>query len=68
MVKGDITDFNRDVTQTVQVPTSFPGSLFSSSSLFQRPREEEKRDPGNEVVWVLIVSIFWTLIGRNFVR
>ena len=33
-------------------PTSFPGFLFSSSlgrSLFQRPREEEKRDPGNEV-------------------
>ena len=25
--------------------TSFPGSLFSAS----RPREAEKRDPGNEV-------------------
>ena len=39
--------------KTVPVTTSFPGSLFSSSlgrSLFQRPREEEKRDPGNEVV------------------
>ena len=37
-----------DVSKTA--PTSFPGSLFSSSlGRWKGPREEEKRDPGNEV-------------------
>ena len=33
-------------------------------SLFQRPREEEKRDPGNEVEMKILKghSWFWTLV------
>ena len=40
--------------RSIVIPTSFPRSLFSVS--FSLTMEAEKRDPGNEVVVILITN------------